>query len=200
MSKKTQIKQTTLEDYKEISDLPVVTKKLLVKFSSGVLMLAKEEEKNLDSAVRTGLKKIGIEPLFFQNLTLDYPLTESNVTGDYSVKMGRWEYPHPGIRKDQIHDTPSRGYARLGVSVIHDNTRRYWERRPVNVFTNWDGNSLPESAISILQRLQITGLPIGASIMVWTPERFSHIGGEVPDPILVLEIGKSCFALCRWNG
>lgn len=159
-----------------------------------------EKRKSFELAVKSGLEKIGTKPLFFQKIALDYPLTESQVTTEYSYATHRQEYPHPSVPIDERTNLPSRGYARLGITIIHDGVARFWERRPISVFIDWDRNSLPDCAISILERLQVAGLPVGASVMVWTPERFSHIGGEVPDPMLVLEIGGNCYALCRWNG
>lgn len=145
-----------------------------------------EELESFDLAVKSGMKEIGIEPLFFQDIGLTFPLDNE----------GRARI----AGKEKPPEVCARGYRRLGYTVIHDDVCRLWERRSVATFTTWDGNSLPNVALSILKRVQNAGLPIGAGVTIWTPDRKTHQRGEVPDPMLVLEIGGNCYALCRWNG
>jgi hypothetical protein len=147
--------------------------------------------KRLDTIVKSGLEEIGIKLLFFQKIGLTSPLDAEGL-GSYIAGIDD---------EDEKPETYTRGYPRLGYTVIHDNVARRWERRPVSIFTDLDGNSLPDEAVSILKRFQVACWPIWwASIAVWTPDRRTHSVGEVPDPMLVLEIGGSCYALCRWNG
>lgn len=93
-----------------------------------------------------------------------------------------------------------------GVTIPHDRTgvEEWWRRQPVAEFILDGWCKLSDVAMSTLERLRITRLPVGCSAMVWTLGL--GMGGPTSkDRLLVLECAfefdrSACFALCRWNG
>ncbi|MBI4450218.1 hypothetical protein HY634_04105 [Candidatus Uhrbacteria bacterium] len=132
--------------------------------------------------MREAIVALGIEPLFFKDIGLVAEPDDVHTGVGYRSDGDRWYR------------------MRRGATLIHDKAWRNWTRRSLAEYVG-DENPIPERAVRILERLQVARLPIGCSIMVWTPDLNTHQQQELPDPLLVLELSNgTCIPLCRWNG
>lgn len=138
------------------------------------------------------LAQRGITPLFFQGIGLD-----SISKGEYpGYRNRKWIFGLyvSGVRF-HVDGMP---WPRAGYTGSSDANGVWWFRQPLSQYIS-EGNQLPPCAHKIFHSLEKAGgIPLNASLLVWT-----YVDSPAPDiatmgSMLVLELSDStCIPLCK---
>lgn len=165
--------------------------------------LPEDNQRKINRAIISKFIELGLEPIHFEKIGVvwyravkHFDRNRGGFITNYFTVFNRLTTYEPGNT-----DLSGADHARPGITVNSGHTEDAWERHTLARYVA-DGNGFPRKAVEVLEKLTTARLPIGASVMIWTPDRLTRApsAGPAPDPLLVVEFSNGlCVPLCRWN-
>lgn len=144
---------------------------------------AREAQEAIGEVLESDLR---IEPLFFDDIYI-WPAS-------YDLESAKYTFNEKSPESFRGHACPSVVHTRYGATRLHDDMWILWRRRTAQDYVR-DKNGIPKKAQRVMEKLHALGLPLNASLTIWTPAY-----DNMADPMLVLEFADNiCIGLCRWN-
>lgn len=172
-----------------LSDSEVITELAKEKNRKNISTKASVKILNKDT-VEDFLSRAGITPLFLQGIGLDLP-----GMGD-SPHRRRWHYGLYVVGVNfHLEGMP---WPRAGYTGNSEANRTWWFRKPLSQYIS-EGSRLPPYAHEILRSLKKTGgIPLDASLAVWTDVQSPAPDIGTMSSMLVLELfDGTCIPVCK---
>jgi len=141
----------------------------------------------------------GLEPVHFKQVGVGWYIKVDDYYSKRTYYVARFDKMKDDGTPRSYTTLNKSEYTQPGITITDGDTSDVWARHTIARYVA-EGNGFPRKAVKVLEKLNAIRLPIGASVMVWTPDRLTRVNpGPAPDPLLVVEFGNGlCVPLCRW--